>query len=136
MKKLTSGTLNYGLIKCIYIMFKENPSLYWCYVISFIGCLLGGGVYPAQAILFSHLINVFILPPDQGQSQADFYALMFFVLALANLVAYFGIGWCCNVIGQTVTHRYRKEMLEYILNFDQDFGEDLEVALDNDEDEK
>lgn len=121
IKKLTSGTLGYGLIKCIYIMFKENPSLYWCYVLSFIGCLIGGGVYPAQAILFSHLINVFILPPSEGQSQANFYALMFFVLALANIVAYFTIGWCCNVIGQTVTHRYRREMMEQVLNLDQEF---------------
>lgn len=86
IKKLTSGTLGFGLIKCIYIMFKENPSLYWCYGLSSLGCLLGGGQYPAQAILFSRLINVFILPADQGQSKADFYALMFFVLALANAV--------------------------------------------------
>lgn len=88
IKKLTSETLGYGLIKCIYIMFKENPNLYWCYGLSFFGCLLGGGQYPAQAILFSRLINVFILPADQGQSRANFYALMFFVLALANAVRF------------------------------------------------
>ncbi|KAK4502842.1 hypothetical protein PRZ48_006268 [Zasmidium cellare] len=121
IKKLTSGTLGYGLLKCIYIMFKENPNLYWCYIVSFCGCLLGGGMYPAQAILFSRLINVFILPPDEGQSQADFYALMFFVLSLSNFIGYFAIGWTCNVIGQTVTHRYRREMMEHVLSLDPEF---------------
>ncbi|EME44943.1 hypothetical protein DOTSEDRAFT_52355 [Dothistroma septosporum NZE10] len=122
IEKLTAGTLNYSLIKCIWIMFAENKELYWCYGLSGIGCLIGGGTYPAQAILFSRLINVFVIPdPNRAQQQADLYALMFFVLALANFGAYFAIGWCCNTIGQTVTHRYRKEMLDRILNFDQDF---------------
>ncbi|CAK1365324.1 Multidrug resistance protein 3 [Cercospora beticola] len=121
LKTLTSGTLNYSLIKCIWIMFAENPKLYWCYAISLFGAFIGGGVYPAQAILFSKLINVFTLTGSEGQSEANFYSLMFFVLALASVVAYFGIGWCCNVIGQEVTHRYRKEMLERYISFDQDF---------------
>lgn len=122
IETLTAGTLNYSLIKCIWIMFAENRELYWCYGLSAVGCLIGGGTYPAQAILFSRLIKVFVIPdPNRAQQQADLFALMFFVLALANFAAYFAIGWCCNTIGQVVTHRYRKEMLDHILNFDQDF---------------
>jgi len=121
IKHLTAGTMNYSLIKCIYIMFKENPDLYWCYLICIVACLIGGGVYPAQAIIFSRLINVFVPPPGEATSDANFWALMFFVLALSCLFAYFCMGWACNVIGQTVTHRYRKEMCERMLGFDQDF---------------
>lgn len=122
IKNLTRGTLDYSLLKCIYIMFKENPSLYGWYVVTLIGCLIGGGTYPAQAIIFSRLINVFILPRNsEGQHKADFWALMFFVLALSNLFAYMCIGWSCATIGQTVTRRYRREMMDRILNFDQDF---------------
>ncbi|KAF7185517.1 ABC multidrug transporter MDR5 [Pseudocercospora fuligena] len=122
IKNLTSGTLNYGLAKCVWIMFAENPKLYWCYAVSICGCLIGGGTYPAQAILFSRLIGVFAIQDQaEAQSRANLFALMFFVLAIANLFAYFAIGWVTNTIGQEVTHRYRKEMVERVINFDQDF---------------
>ncbi|KAK5111337.1 hypothetical protein LTR62_005177 [Meristemomyces frigidus] len=118
---LAAGTLNYGLLRCIGIMLKEHKDLYLWYIIVAIGSIIGGGTYPAQAIIFSRLINVFTLQGAQAQKAGDFWALMFFVLALANLFAYFAIGWACNVIGQRITHRYRREMIQRISNFDQDF---------------
>ncbi len=99
IEKLTSGTLGYGLVRCIYIMLQEQKDLYWFFFASGIACLIGGGTYPAQALLDAHLISVFTLPLKEGQKKADFYALMFFVVALANLFAYFVIGWCCNEVG-------------------------------------
>jgi ATP-binding cassette, subfamily B (MDR/TAP), member 1 len=45
---------------------------------------------------------------------------MFFVLALANL-EYFCIGLATNTIGRTLTYRHRREMLERMFYFDQDF---------------
>ena len=120
-QQLSEGTLNYSLIKCIAIMFYEQRNLYWCFSLSTIGCLIGGATFPAQALLFSRLIRVFTLPRQEAKNQADFYALMFFVVALGNLVAYFTVGWMCNIIGQTVTHRYRREMFERVLYQDMDF---------------
>lgn len=46
---------------------------------------------------------------------------MFFVLALGNLLGYFCVGLATNSIGQTLTHRYRREMIERIVRFDQEF---------------
>ncbi|OAP63660.1 hypothetical protein AYL99_02887 [Fonsecaea erecta] len=115
------GTLEYSLLRCIFIMFYEQKSLYWCFVVSTVASLIGGGMYPAQAVLFSRLLTVFQLTGKQAQDRADFYSLMFFVLALANLAAYFTIGWICNIIGQTVTHRYRAEMFERVLDQDIEF---------------
>ncbi len=46
---------------------------------------------------------------------------MFFVLAIANLFGYFSIGWACNTIGQAITHRVRRKMIERMMYFDQDF---------------
>jgi ATP-binding cassette subfamily B (MDR/TAP) protein 1 len=121
LKHLSAGTMGYGLPKCIWIMFSENPNLYLQYFLSAAGAAIAGGSYPAQAVLFSKLINVFTLPVDRGQDRANFYSLMFFVLALANFVGYFVLGWTANTIGQTVTKRYRREMLQQVVNFDQDF---------------
>ncbi|ETI26259.1 hypothetical protein G647_03036 [Cladophialophora carrionii CBS 160.54] len=115
------GTLNYSLLRCILIMFYEQKPLYWCFFLQVIACLIGGGTFPAQAVLFSKALTVFQLTGENARDRADFYALMFFVLALANLAAYFTIGWTCNLISQTVTHRVRSEMFERVLDQDIEF---------------
>lgn len=99
--KLSSGTLNYSLLRCIALMLYEQRGLKLCFCLSTIGCLIGGGLYPAQAILFSRVINVFQLTGQEARNKADFYSLLFFILALANLVAYFIVGWTCNVSSQS-----------------------------------
>lgn len=121
VEPLTAGTLGYSLVRCIFVMLKENTDLYPWYALISLAYLMVGGTYPAQAILFSRLIRVFTLQGTQARDQADFYALMLFVLALANLLGYFCVGLASNAIGQTLTYRYRKEMLKRILNMDQDF---------------
>nr|POF05420.1 leptomycin b resistance protein pmd1 [Quercus suber] len=121
VEELTAGTLGYSLIKCIFIMLAEHRDLYFWYIVTAVGSVIGGGTYPAQAIIFSRLIRVYTLEGSEAQDQANFYSLMFFVLALANLFAYFAIGWACNSIGQVITHRYRKEMVSRMVSFDQDF---------------
>jgi ATP-binding cassette, subfamily B (MDR/TAP), member 1 len=136
--KLTSGTLGYGLIRSVGIMLLEQKDLYWRFAISGFACLIGGGTYPAQALLEAQLITVFTLPIDEARPRANFFALMFFVVAIANFLAYFVIGWFCNdvsrpifvpagfftdftQIAQIVTYRYRSEMLSRIMYLDQDF---------------
>ena len=121
IEHLTAGTLHYSLVKCIFIMLKEHPDLYVWYVLICFVHLVVGGTYPGQAILFSRLIRVFTLTGSEATQQANFYALMFFVVALVNLVGFFCVGIATNVIGQTLTHRYRREMIKRIINFDQDF---------------
>ena len=118
---LSVGTMGYSLFRCIFVMLREHPDLYGWYTLTALAYLMLGGTYPAQAFLFSRLINVFNLQGSEAREQADFYSLMVFVLAIANLVGYFCIGLACNAIGQTLTHRCRREMLERIVNLDQDF---------------
>lgn len=116
-----TGTLNYSLIKCIYIMLAEQKPLYKYQLLSTFVCLVCAATFPGQAILFSRILQVFTLHGEEGQRKANFYALMFFVVALANLIGYFLMGVVCNIIGQYVTHRYRHEMFSNILNQDMDF---------------
>lgn len=121
LEHLEAGTVGYSLLKCIIIMLREHSDLYPWYLVTVMAALIGGGTYPAQAILFSRLINAYTLDGSAGGQQADFYSLMFFVLALANFFGYFALGWACNSIGQVITHRYRREMIERVVYFDQDF---------------
>lgn len=115
------GTVGYSLLRCVWIMFRERRSLYWYFFFQAMASIVGGGTYPAQAILFSKALTVFQLTGQHARDQADLYSLLFFVLALANLVAYFTIGYCCNMIAQEITHRVRSEMFENVLDQDIEF---------------
>ncbi|EMC96619.1 hypothetical protein BAUCODRAFT_148201 [Baudoinia panamericana UAMH 10762] len=121
VEPLTAGTLNQSLFSCAFVMLKENKDLYPWYALSCLAYVMVGGTYAVQAVLFSRLIRVFTLQGAEARNQADFYALMLFVLALANLVGFFCVGLATNAIGQSLTYRYRKEMLQRILNMDLDF---------------
>ena len=108
IERLSAGTVGYTLIRCIAIMLLEQKHLYGWFFISMIACLIGGGTFPAQALIFSRLIRVFILPPQEARDQADFFALMFFIVAIANFFAYFAIGWICNIVGKCGGHMIDK----------------------------
>ncbi|KAH8587450.1 ATP-binding cassette, subfamily B, member 1 [Bisporella sp. PMI_857] len=117
----TIATMGYSLLKCIWIMFAENKSLYPLYALSVFWSLVIGATYPGQAVIFSRIFHVFTLEEAEGRKKANFWSLMFFVIALGNLFAYAAIGAISNTIGQTVTHRYRKEIFQNMLRQDMDF---------------
>lgn len=74
IERLTAGTVGMGLWRCVFLMLMEQEGLSPWFCVGIVACLIGGGTYPAQALLFSRLINVFILPPEQAQHQADFFS--------------------------------------------------------------
>ena len=115
------GTMGYSLPKCIWLMLSEQKSLYPVLFLAFAACVAGAATFPGQAILYSRVLGVFTLPAEEGQRQVNFYALMFFVVALGNLLAYSIVGFTCNTIGQQLTHCYRSEMLTNILKQDIEF---------------
>ena len=115
------GTMGYSLVHCLKIMLTEQKSLYVPLFLSVIGSFIGAATFPGQAILYSRVLTVFTLLPEEGQQQVDFYALMFFVIALGNLLAYGTIGFSCNIVSQQLTHSYRSEMLTNILKQDIEF---------------
>jgi ATP-binding cassette, subfamily B (MDR/TAP), member 1 len=63
-------------------------------------CGLTGASYPALAVLFSRTMEAFALTGDAMLERADFYSLMFFILALGNLVAYAMLGIFSNRMAQ------------------------------------
>jgi ABC-type multidrug transport system fused ATPase/permease subunit len=83
-----------------------------------------GATYPAQAILFSRVTQAFQLPPDQGIAQGDFYALMYFIVALGNLAVFATVGWVSNIVAQNVSRRYRREIFDLVLRQDMAFFDD------------
>ncbi|KAF2821176.1 P-loop containing nucleoside triphosphate hydrolase protein [Ophiobolus disseminans] len=116
--------INYNLISCVFILLKEQSHLWKCFVLLGIATLAGGATYPAQAILFARVVEAFQLSPTEGVEQGDFYSLMFFIVAIGNLLVFATVGWVSNIVAQHVSKRYRGEIFDLILKQDMAFFDD------------
>ena len=96
----TEDGIHYNLVHCIWIIFKEQKHLWKWFLVLGIATVAGGATYPAQAILFSRIVEAFQLEPELGVKQGDFFSLMFFIVALGNLVVYAAVGWASNIVAQ------------------------------------
>ncbi|KAK3364499.1 P-loop containing nucleoside triphosphate hydrolase protein [Lasiosphaeria hispida] len=115
---------NHSLLKVLWIIAREQITLWPTYIIMLIACIAAGLTYPAMAILFSRVMEAFALTSDAILEKGDFYSLMFFIVALGNFVAYALIGWFCNVIAtQTITY-YRHEIFNSIIRQPMSFFDD------------
>ncbi|ETN37464.1 uncharacterized protein HMPREF1541_07086 [Cyphellophora europaea CBS 101466] len=117
----TTGTLNYSLVRCLVVMLREQGGLKLYLILLFLTCFVGGGLYPAQAVLFARLIDVYTLTGSEAKQKADFLAMIFFIFAIINMCSYAIIGWVGNHVGQVVVHRYRLEIFRRLLSLDQEF---------------
>lgn len=100
----TKSDIHYNLVHCIWIIFKEQKHLYKWYLVLILATLAGGATYPAQAVLFSRVVEAFQLSAGEGVEQGDFYALMFFIVALGNLFVYAAVGWASVIVAQASEH--------------------------------
>ncbi|KAM0541190.1 hypothetical protein ACHAPJ_013354 [Fusarium lateritium] len=110
-----------GIVRVVWSSLSDQKSLWPALFLMLIMCFAGGAVYPGQALVLAELMDVFTHSGSELRTQGDFYALIFFVIAIGNLIIYFALGWFCNTIGQRMTHFYRREMLESILSQDVQF---------------
>lgn len=110
-----------SMLRVVYRLVVEQKTLAVPYAVVLSACILGGAVYPAQALLFANLLDVFLLPQAQRTDRGNFFALMFFVVALGNLICYGMIGWASNLVVQEMTHRYRRELFDSVLKQDMQF---------------
>ncbi|KAJ4354206.1 uncharacterized protein N0V89_005940 [Didymosphaeria variabile] len=113
--------INYNLISCIFIVFWEHRRLWPYFLILIAASLMGGATYPAQAIIFARIARAFEVPAAEAVDEGDFYSLMFFIVAIGNLIAYSLIGWFSNIVVQYVSRGYRLEIFNLILKQDMGF---------------
>jgi ATP-binding cassette subfamily B (MDR/TAP) protein 1 len=83
-----------------------------------------GGTYPALAVLFSRILDAFALTGQAMLDRGDFYALMFFVMALGNLFAYAAMGWMSSIVSQQIMRSYRLEIFNNVLRQEMPFFDD------------
>ncbi|KAL4721991.1 hypothetical protein ACLX1H_011185 [Fusarium chlamydosporum] len=108
-----------SILSSIFLIVKEQNDLLPLILLAAIGCCIAAATWPGQALLFSRIITAFAI--ETSSSDANFYALMFFVIALGNLVAYGIIGYIANHLAQAVSYRYRLELFTRMVSLDIDF---------------
>lgn len=113
--------INYSLLKCLWIVLGEQGHLWRWFLVLAVAAFAGGLTFPAQAIIMGRIFQAFQLSASEAVSQGDFYSLMFFVVAIANLIIYGSIGWASNIVAQNVSRKYRREIFDLILKQDMDF---------------
>lgn len=90
---------------------------HWKYIflgISF--CLVGGLVYPTYSIFFTQVINVFSLDPNDMKKQGHFWALMFLVLAVTQLITGFSQTFFMGMASENLTSDMRYGLFRNILS--------------------
>ncbi|KAJ5114350.1 hypothetical protein NUU61_000109 [Penicillium alfredii] len=110
-----------GLHHTVWRVVNSTPELKWTYLFLTLGCLMGAAAFPGQAVLMSRFIEVFRHTGSKMEEKGSFIALMFLVLGIGCLITYFIIGWCSNTVAQTVSHKYRKQIVANILKQDMQF---------------
>jgi len=109
-----------SLVKCVALVLREMRSARLYFVCGIIAAVAGGGVFPASAILFSRLVTVFKYDGEELERRGNFFALMFFILALGTLFAYASLGFFFTVAGMITAKFYRSEYFDAMLR--QDIG--------------
>ncbi|RAL01225.1 ABC transporter ATP-binding protein [Aspergillus ibericus CBS 121593] len=102
-----------GFFKSFGIIFKEQSHHWVLYVCILVGALGAGSGFALQSWLVAKLVQVFQFSGQKLAQAANFWSLMFFILALAMAVCYYVLGMASNSISMFVASTYRQD---YFLN--------------------
>ncbi|KAH8153391.1 uncharacterized protein LAJ45_02203 [Morchella importuna] len=110
-------TKELGAVNCISLLLWEQRYLWPFYLLGLIGAAGGGASFPAQSILLGKFLETFqsIDNPSEFEERANFWALMFFVLAMGVGVFYFMMGAMFTSIQYNLTTHYRLEYFQNVL---------------------
>ncbi|CAK7225218.1 hypothetical protein SCUCBS95973_005787 [Sporothrix curviconia] len=100
----------------VLLLHEQHAQWPW-YLIMSIGALMAGASAPVQAYLFAVLISLFswLGAIEWLHSLANFWCLMFTVLAIGVGISYFALGWSATTTAFNITHHYRKQYLRSML---------------------
>ncbi|KAL4787136.1 P-loop containing nucleoside triphosphate hydrolase protein [Aspergillus varians] len=96
------------------ILRQQRP--YWVlYALTLVGAVGASSGFALQSWLFAQLVQVFQYTGQKLIDAANFWALMFFILALAMAAFYLLVGYSSNRISQNVGSKYRQEYFNNML---------------------
>ncbi|KAK4153850.1 P-loop containing nucleoside triphosphate hydrolase protein [Chaetomidium leptoderma] len=105
-----------GFWGSFFLLLREQKHRRIWYTILLLSALGGGASQPIQAYLFATELTLFQFWGAWLSAIADFWSLMFVMLAIFVAVSYFALGWSSSTIAFHITHYYRTEYFSNILS--------------------
>ncbi|KAK9860240.1 hypothetical protein MYU51_010653 [Penicillium brevicompactum] len=102
-------TKKFGFFHSFWVIASEQRHHWILYIFILVGAMGVGSGYALQSWLFAQLVQVFQFTGQKLVNAANFWALMFFILALAMAAFYFILGLASNSISMFVASVYRKD---------------------------
>ncbi|KAI6354680.1 hypothetical protein MCOR25_008503 [Pyricularia grisea] len=97
-------------------LLAEQGSRWKLYFVIIIGAVGAGASTPVQAYLFATLLNLFSFRGAQVNQLANFFCLMFVVLAAGVGISHLFLGWSTTRLGFGLTRFYRKEYFKNMIS--------------------
>ncbi|RLM00382.1 hypothetical protein CFD26_106875 [Aspergillus turcosus] len=104
-----------GFVRTIGLILYEQRRRWPFYLLLLVGTAGAGTAFPLQSWLFAKLIEVFRYTGQKLVDAANFWSLMFFLLALAVAVLYSTVGSSANALSMRISEACRKEYFQNIL---------------------
>ncbi|KAF2086861.1 ABC transporter-like protein [Saccharata proteae CBS 121410] len=117
-------TAHYSLWTLIKLIGSFNKAEWPLMLIGLFWSVIAGGGNPTQSVFFAKSISALSLPPAQYhelRSQANFWSLMYLMLALTQLLSFTGQGLAFAICSERLIHRVRDRAFRTMLRQDISF---------------
>ncbi|GAM28104.1 hypothetical protein SAMD00019534_112800 [Acytostelium subglobosum LB1] len=95
---------------------KQSSDDMWLFLFGFLSAVGTGAIYPVFSIVFARMLTILQNPdPNYITTQADFFSIMFTVLAIGSAVSNFFQTFLFGVIGEKLTYKLRSESFKTII---------------------
>ncbi|KAL1642058.1 hypothetical protein SLS58_005646 [Diplodia intermedia] len=112
---------NYSLGTLIKLIASFNRQEWMLMLTGLFWSIIAGGGNPVQAVFFAKSISALSRPPSEYgelRSEANFWSLMYLMLAFTQLISFTGQGLCFAVCSEKLIHRVRDTAFRTMLRQD------------------
>lgn len=117
----SDGGDNYTLPTLVKLVAGFNKQEWKAMVFGLFLSIISGGGNPTQAVFLAKSVTALSLPLSESEEirrQANFWSLMYLMLAFVQLFAYLTQGLAFSYCAERLTHRVRDQAFRYILRQD------------------
>ncbi|GAB1202422.1 hypothetical protein APSETT445_001037 [Aspergillus pseudonomiae] len=105
-----------GAFRTLWHIIREQKAHWLVFALTIIGTMGAGSAFAFQSWLFAKLVQVFQFTGSKLIEAANFWSLMFFVLALAMGAFYFDLGYASTSMSVHIAANYREDYFQSILH--------------------
>ncbi|KNG83433.1 putative ABC multidrug transporter [Aspergillus nomiae NRRL 13137] len=105
-----------GAFRTLWHIIREQKAHWLVFALTIIGTMGAGSAFAFQSWLFAKLVQVFQFTGNKLIEAANFWSLMFFVLALAMGAFYFDLGYASTSMSVHIAANYREDYFQSILH--------------------